>query len=194
MDKIAWISIILIVVLFILLPIVVILIYKYAINKPSIQNTQYNTMMIKETFDDNDKSAFFDSLLNSNSETQQLFLSMIDADTGTLKVEEIMLGNKKITEQNFTSASGIAKHNDYITPPNGGSTDDFSILVSPSRIGIGEPNSEQDNALLKFTCAVEPTSDKRKWKVTSSYKYRTRNEANGTVYYNGQVNYLIVPK
>ena len=190
MNKETWIIIALLIVMYIILPITSVLIYKYII-VPLQQKTSPN--INKESFDETDKSAFFDALLNSNAETQQLFLNMIDADTGLLHVNEMKLGEKTLTQQTLTSKSGTAKHNDYVTPPTG-TTDDFNIIVSPGRMGRGEPNSEQDNALLKFTCTAKPESNKAKWKIECTYKYRTQNTGNGTMYYDGQVNYLIVPK
>ena len=184
MDNSTWVIIALIILIFIVLPITLSLLYTYVVvpNKRS-----------KESFDENDKSSFFDALLNSNSQTQQMFLNMIDPETGTLKVNEIKLGTKTVTEKNLTSKAGTAKHKEYVAPPSG-TTDDYNIIVSAAKMGRGEPNSEQDNALLKFTCSAKATSNKQKWQIECSYKYRSQNTGNGTMYFDGVANYLIVPK
>ncbi|MCE9666738.1 hypothetical protein LY474_02830 [Myxococcus stipitatus] len=87
--------------------------------------------------------------------------------------------------------SGVVNHGDYITVPSG-TVGDWAIHVSPNRLGMEEPGSEGDNALLRIDCYVVPINQYT-WQVISQYKYRYSNGPHGG-WYGGSANYLLVHK
>jgi hypothetical protein len=93
------------------------------------------------------------------------------------------------------SQAGVANHNDVVTA-NWGGNDDWNIFVSPRAVGREEPGSELDNALLRLECFADALPPKS-WRIIVRYKYKFANAddaGDGTWYYDGQANYLLVPK
>lgn len=118
---------------------------------------------------------FYNDLLKTNMDQQDLLQKIIDPATGDVKVNKIVLGDKTIDENSFSTQSGWALHGDIIKPPSG-NTDNWTIMVAPrTNFGQEEPGSEADNALLKFECFANAKTDKTGWQITGRYKYRNKN-------------------
>jgi hypothetical protein len=72
-----------------------------------------------------------------------------------------------------------------IQAPPGTTRDDWDVFVIPDELGIDEPGSESDNALIKVEARAEPipgTSDS--WHIIAMYRYREANSVtNAPPYY-----------
>ncbi|MCP3097720.1 hypothetical protein LZ198_02385 [Myxococcus sp. K15C18031901] len=86
---------------------------------------------------------------------------------------------------------GVVNHGDFITVPYG-TVGDWVLHVSPYRLGMEEPGSEGDNALLRIDCYVVQINQYT-WQVVAQYKYRYSNAPHGT-WYTGSANYMLVHK
>ncbi|MFP2957313.1 hypothetical protein ACLEPN_05645 [Myxococcus sp. 1LA] len=87
--------------------------------------------------------------------------------------------------------SGVARHDAYVTVPNG-TINDWGIHVSPNDMGFEEPGSEGDNALLKLECyAVQ--INQHTWRIVARYKARPWSNRDGT-WSPGSANYLLVKR
>jgi hypothetical protein len=90
------------------------------------------------------------------------------------------------------SLTGTATDNAAVTPP-WGTTEDWTIFVSPCDVGQEEGLSEGDNALLRIYCSAAADVTKTFFRVSIRYKYRKQNTGEGT-WYAGTANYLLVPR
>ncbi|NEO72974.1 hypothetical protein [Moorena sp. SIO3H5] len=116
-----------------------------------------------------------------------------------LEVNETVNINGRILRngQDFSKA-GYASHNDIVTVP-WGTTRDWNIFVSPRVMGLEEPRSEGDNALLKIECwaIVNNTTS---WKIHARYKYKVSQNSDGRWFDENTrtvrplVNYILIPR
>ncbi|HEX8852993.1 MAG TPA: hypothetical protein VF754_05875 [Pyrinomonadaceae bacterium] len=106
---------------------------------------------------------------------------------GTLDV-----GGRILRNSREFSVSGYTEHNGQISVP-WGTTGDWSIFVSPRRMGWEEPKSEKDNAFLVMECYAEAISATT-WRLTARYKFRNSNDMDGIWRNDGQANYLLLPR
>jgi hypothetical protein len=62
-------------------------------------------------------------------------------------------------------------------------------------MGLQEPGSEFDNAMLMFECFATVTSANT-WQVTARFKFKFKNEggAGDGDWHTGKANYLLIPK
>ena len=90
---------------------------------------------------------------------------------------------------------GVGFHDEVIFVP-WGTTDDWNIFVAPRSMGMEEPGSEFDNALLVLRCwaAAEGTFG---FRIHCRYKFKQKNAVNsgdGDWHTDGSVNYIVVPR
>jgi hypothetical protein len=92
------------------------------------------------------------------------------------------------------SQAGTRFDTEPVTAP-WGNTDDWNIFVSPHTMGLQEPGSEFDNAMLMFECFATVTSANT-WQVTARFKFKFKNEggAGDGDWHTGKANYLLIPK
>src|SRR5262249_35734954 len=90
---------------------------------------------------------------------------------------------------------GVGLHDEVIPVP-WGTTNDWNIFVSPRSMGMEEPGSEFDNALLVIHCwaALEATFG---FRIHCRYKFKQKNADNsgdGDWHIDGTVNWILVPR
>jgi hypothetical protein len=91
------------------------------------------------------------------------------------------------------SQAGTVSDGSLITVPYG-SVSDWNLILSPADIGVEEPGSEGDNALLKFSVTASAVNSQQ-WRVAARFKSRFHNEPgyDGT-WFGGSAHYLMVHK
>lgn len=101
-------------------------------------------------------------------------------------------GKIKLYGQAF-SKSGSALHGAFIAVPSG-TTNDWSMIVTPQIMGRRENLSEDDNALLQIFCAAAPDLGNTGFRITAQYVYKFSDSSQGQTFEDGTVSYLMVPK
>ncbi len=138
------------------------------------------------------KAAISGTKINANFGSQNVVTNG-NVSTGNLDFKGF------ITRDNVSlSHTGSAKNGDFIPTPNG-TVDDWSIFVSPRKMGTEEyhkHNKEMDNAILWFECWADQASSKTGWNIHAIYKFRYDNDhPNKHLHWlDGEVNYIIFPK
>jgi hypothetical protein len=90
------------------------------------------------------------------------------------------------------SQAGTVAHGEFVTVP-WGTLDDWNIIVAPMQMGVEEPNSEEDNRLLRFrtfATVQSPTT----WQITALYRFAYAADNVNIHWVEGSANYLMVPK
>src|SRR5689334_3910178 len=93
--------------------------------------------------------------------------------------------------QDFTQA-GTISHGGFVVVP-WGTTNDWNIFVSPREMGIEEPFSEGDNAMLYVRCYASVFSSVS-WVVLAEFKFKESNSAPNGFWAPGTANWLLVPR
>ncbi|MEM9260273.1 MAG: hypothetical protein AAGA62_11545, partial [Bacteroidota bacterium] len=99
---------------------------------------------------------------------------------------------------NSTFTQGTAKHGEAIYPP-WGEKSDWNLFLTPATIGLteGSASKDVDNAILNFKYGKDNSVNyPDHWQVKAKYRYRTAFNDSTKLkwYYDGMVNYLLVPK
>ena len=90
------------------------------------------------------------------------------------------------------SLAGTAAHGEVVTVPSG-TVDDWNIIVSPMRMGLEEPRSENDNRLLAIR-VFATVNDDRSWQITAQYRFGYALNNADVFWVPGSANYLVVPR
>ena len=89
------------------------------------------------------------------------------------------------------SVAGTVAHGEFVTVPSG-TINNWNILVSPMRMGVEEPRSENDNRLLAIRIFATVANDSS-WQITAQYRFGYALN-NAEVYWvPGSANFLLVP-
>ena len=90
------------------------------------------------------------------------------------------------------SVAGTLAHGEFVNVPSG-TVNDWNLLVSPMRMGVEEPRSENDNRLLAIRVFATVATD-TSWQVTAQYRFGYAMD-NGSVFWvPGSANFLLVPR
>ena len=90
------------------------------------------------------------------------------------------------------SVAGTVAHGETVTVPSG-TVNDWNILVSPMRMGLEEPRSENDNRLLAIRVFATVAND-REWQVTAQYRFGYALNNASVFWVPGSANFLLVPR
>lgn len=88
------------------------------------------------------------------------------------------------------SVAGTVAHGEFVSVPSG-TVNNWNILVSPMRMGVEEPRSENDNRLLAIRVFATVANDSS-WQITAQYRFGYALN-NAEVYWvPGSANFLLV--